>query len=276
MKTHAVSGGDGVCLNVNEWGSATAPAILFIHGWSESHVCWLRQYHSGLADEFRLVAGDNRGHGMSDSPDGDQHYTQSRLWADDVAAVISELNLHKPILVGWSYGGLIINDYLRVYGDNAISGINYVGAAMQLGGDTIGKYIGTGFTDPLQPTLERNLEAAIEGMRQINDNCFVKRLPREDYERVLCWTMVPKPEVRAALLDRTINGDEVLEAINVPVLVTHGREETLVLPAMAEHIAAKCHSARISWYDDCGHGPFLEDPQRFNRELREFATNIQQ
>ena len=275
MKTHSVEGAEGVKLNVHEWGPSAAPTILFIHGWSESHVCWLRQYGSDLAKDFRLVAGDNRGHGMSESPVGEHHYGKSQLWADDVAAVIDDLGLHKPILVGWSYGGLIITDYVRKYGDTKIRGINYVGAATQLGGDTIGKYIGPGFTGPLQPTLEGNLEAAIDGMRQINDNCFVRRLPREDYERVLCWTMVPRPDVRAALLNREVNGDAVLESINVPVLITHGRKETLVLPAMAEHVASKCRTAKISWYDDCGHGPFLEDPKRFNAELREFSNAIE-
>ena len=202
---------------------------------------------------------------MSDSPIGELHYAENQLWADDVDAVIKELKLDKPILVAWSYGGSIITDYLRVYGD---------GAAVQLGADTIGKYIGPGFTDPLQATLERDLGAAIDGMRQINDNCFVKRLPREDYERVLCWTMIPTPVVRAALLNREVNGDNVLGSIDVPVLITHGRKETLALPAMAEHVASRRQTVRISWYDDCGHGPFLEDLKRFNDELREFVVSV--
>jgi pimeloyl-ACP methyl ester carboxylesterase len=272
MKTTNVTGGGGVRLNVHEWGNPEGKPLLFIHGWSESHVSWLRQYESDLANEFRIVAGDNRGHGMSESPDGEAHYTQSRLWAEDVNAVITQLELDKPILVGWSYGGLIMTDYVREYGDAQIAGINFVGAATQLGGDTIGKYIGPGFTDPLQATLERDLGAAIDGIRQINDNCFVRRLPREDYERVLCWTMIPKPEVRAALLNRDVNADDILSSISVPVLITHGSKETLVLPAMAEHVAGECRNGRISWYDDCGHGPFLEDPKRFNEELREFAS----
>jgi non-heme chloroperoxidase len=265
VKTYDVVGGGGVRLNVHEWGNPAGRSILFIHGWSESHVCWLRQYESDLAKDFRPIAGDNRGHGMSDSPIGELHYAENQLWADDVDAVIKELKLDKPILVGWSYGGSIITDYLRVYGD---------GAAVQLGADTIGKYIGPGFTDPLQATLERDLGAAIDGMRQINDNCFVKRLPREDYERVLCWTMIPTPVVRAALLNREVNGDNVLGSIDVPVLITHGRKETLALPAMAEHVASRCQTVRISWYDDCGHGPFLEDLKRFNDELREFVVSV--
>jgi non-heme chloroperoxidase len=43
----------------------------------------------------------------------------------------------------------------------------------------------------------------------------------------------------------------------------------------AEMTAAAIKGARISWYDDCGHSPFFEYPERFNRELDEFAMAIQ-
>ena len=59
--------------------------------------------------------------------------------------------------------------------------------------------------------------------------------------------------------------------LSVPVLVTHGRADAIVLPAMAEHVLDVCETARASWYDGIGHLPFLEDPARFDRELRELA-----
>ena len=68
MEIHDVSGGGGLHLHVREWGPKNGPAILFIHGWSQNHLCWRRQWESPLADEFRLVAFDCRGHGMSQAP----------------------------------------------------------------------------------------------------------------------------------------------------------------------------------------------------------------
>ena len=68
IKVHLVRGGGGLRLHVREWGKADGPPILFIHGWSQNHLCWARQYESALADEFRLVAYDLRGHGMSEAP----------------------------------------------------------------------------------------------------------------------------------------------------------------------------------------------------------------
>ena len=78
-------------------------------------------------------------------------------------------------------------------------------------------------------------------------------------------------EVRAALLARRIDGDDVLSRLSVPVLVTHRRADAIVLPSMAEHVLEVCETARPSWYEGIGHLPFLEDPTRFDRELREFA-----
>ena len=52
MKAHVVRGGGGLRLHVREWGPADGPAILLIHGWSENHLCWARQYESALVGEF--------------------------------------------------------------------------------------------------------------------------------------------------------------------------------------------------------------------------------
>ena len=65
---HSVQGGGGLRLHVCEWGNQDGPPILFIHGWSQNQLCWARQYESELAEEFRLVAFDLRGHGMSEAP----------------------------------------------------------------------------------------------------------------------------------------------------------------------------------------------------------------
>ncbi len=129
---HTVVGGDGQALHVREWGPPDGPPVLLIHGWSGNHMCWRHQVDSALVEEFRLVALDLRGHGMSDRPLDAGRYQDARLWAADIAAVIEQLDLDRPTLVGWSYGGFVICDYLRAYGESAISAINFVGAAVTL------------------------------------------------------------------------------------------------------------------------------------------------
>jgi non-heme chloroperoxidase len=43
MQIHTVAGGGGLRLHVREWGRADRPPILFIHGWSQNHMCWDKQ-----------------------------------------------------------------------------------------------------------------------------------------------------------------------------------------------------------------------------------------
>ena len=142
---HTVRGGNGVRLHVREWGQPDAPPILLIHGWSQGLACWRHQVEGELAAECRLVALDIRGHGMSERPRAADAYQDADLWAMDIAAVLDQLNLHRPILVGWSYGGFIISDYLRAFGQDTIAAINYVGAAALL--NERFDHIGPGFLD---------------------------------------------------------------------------------------------------------------------------------
>ena len=87
--------------------------------------------------------------------------------------------------------------------------------------------------------------------------------------------MVVPTEVRGALFAREIDADAVLSRLSVPVLVTHGLADAIVLPSMAEHVIEVCGTARASWYEDVGHLPFLEDSDRFDRELAEFAGHVE-
>ena len=62
--------------------------------------------------------------------------------------------------------------------------------------------------------------------------------------------------------------------MTVPVLVTHGDQDTVVLPWMARHVLDVCPTAEASWYKGVGYAPFLEDSERFNRELADSARRV--
>jgi pimeloyl-ACP methyl ester carboxylesterase len=275
MKVHTVRGGGGLRLHVREWGKADGPPILFIHGWSQNHLCWAKQYESALVDEFRLVALDLRGHGMSEAPLEPEHYTDGKLWADDVANIIAELDLHRPVLVGWSYGSFVICDYVRAHGPDRIAAINFVEGAVKLGETAFGTLIGPGFLDHFVGATADDLPTNIQTMRSFVRACVVKPVPDDDLETAACWNVVVPAPVRANLVARTIDDDDVLRALEVPLLVTHGRADSVVLPAMAEHVLATCPTAEASWYEGVGHVPHLEEPERFNRELAELTRRRQ-
>jgi non-heme chloroperoxidase len=274
MKIQTVKGATGVSLHVREYGNPTGVPLLLIHGWSQSQLCWSKQYESSLKNDARIVALDLRGHGMSDAPLERDQYTDGDKWADDIAAVIDQLALDRPILVGWSYAGYIISDYLRRKGQSKIAGINFVAAAVVLGPKAFGPLLGPGFLENAPGACQDDLPTNIAAIRKFLRACIVKPVSQDDFEEILAFNMVVKPNVRAALTQRELDFGPLLEAVTVPILVTHGRSDTVVLPAMAEYILNHCKTAKSSWYEGVGHAPFVEDSQRFNTELRHFAESV--
>lgn len=214
---------------------------------------------------------DLRGHGESDAPLEAEAYSDDDLWADDVRNVIDALALGRPLLVGWSYGGFVISDYVRRYGDDAIAGINFVGAAVGSGRDWVGSRIGTAFIDHVRPACSEDRAVALEAIRGFLHACAERPLLPETFERAIDWNMLVHPKVRESLLRRTLDFTSVLETISKPVLVTYGDADRIMLPAMAQTILQHVPNAQGSEYSGCGHLTFMEEPDRFNAELDAFA-----
>jgi non-heme chloroperoxidase len=189
------------------------------------------------------------------------------LWADDVAAILDRLALDRPVLVGWSYGAFVICDYVRRYGQDRIAAIHFVEGVVRLGETAFGTFVGPAFLDHFAPATADDLPTNIWAMRSFLRACFEQPVPYDEFETALAWNVVVPARVRAALAAREIDEDDVLHALRVPVLVTQGRADMVVLPAMADHILSVCPTAEASWYEGVAHAPHLEAPERFNREL---------
>ena len=101
---------DGVTLRYIEAGTGDPP-LVFVHGWTCSRDFWPGQL-GHFAKKHQVVALDLRGHGESDKPDEDYSIDG---FADDVAWLIGELGLDKPIVIGHSMGGSIALNLARRY-----------------------------------------------------------------------------------------------------------------------------------------------------------------
>lgn len=267
-----VEGGGGVRLYVEETGNPTGKPLLFIHGFNQSGLCWSKQIQSDLANDFRIVTMDLRGHGLSDKPEN--AYEDSKLWADDIQAIIKELNLDKPLLIGWSYGGLVISDYVRIYGDSAISGINFVGAISRIGVPETNTEIGAEFLSHVPGTFSDDLTLNIDSLQKFLRLCTYKEVSIEDYYFFLGFNIVVPTYVRKGLFSRSIQSNEVLSSLTKPVLITHGVKDQIVLTKVAFHHEKIIPNAKTSLYEQVGHNPFWEDAEKYNQELREFASSL--
>ncbi|MFY2561710.1 alpha/beta fold hydrolase [Corallococcus terminator] len=113
--------------------AAGAPSLLFVHGLAQGRGNWDEVLRGRLAERHHLVAIDLRGHGDSDKPEGDAPYVDGVHFAGDLAAVIQQLGLIRPVVVAWSYDGVVVGDYLRRHGDDALGGLFFVAAALKTG-----------------------------------------------------------------------------------------------------------------------------------------------
>ena len=267
MLAHMVTTPDGVKLNVQEWGNPAGPEIVFIHGYLQSYLSWSKQYNSDLAKTFRIVTYDTRGHGLSDKPTAPEFYKDSKRWADEVKAVIDQTGMKRPVLVGWSYAGRTLSDYLLIHGDKGIAGINFVDASTNgpLNASAPAGPIGAGL-------LSADLAQSLEATRAFLRACFSIQPTAAEFETMVGFnTMVPSV-VRLNMVGRSSAPYEaVLKNTKLPVLVTHGAEDKAVIVEVGRYTAAMVPGAALSVYQGIGHSPFWEDAPRFNRELAAFV-----
>ena len=269
VRTTFVSSPDGVRLAVYEGGNPAGPPVVFVHGFSQASLCWARQFSDPLlSSTFRLVAFDLRGHGGSDKPADAASYAEDRTHAADLHAIKLSLGLSRFVLVLWSYAGRLASDYASAFGTSAIAAINFVCA------DALSapEHDGPGCA-PIEGMLSSDIAINIAATRAFLSGCFTVPPSREEFETALAYNMMVPADVRRHHLSRPSNDGSMLPRLLMPVLLSHGAEDTVILKSKSELAARMLPDARLSIHEGIGHSPFAEDPKRFNRELHDFAAS---
>jgi non-heme chloroperoxidase len=272
MKQHTITGGGGSRLHLVEAGNPDGQAVVFLHGFSQSSLAWSRQLSSELVERYRLVAMDLRGHGLSDRPR--DAYGDSRLWADDLDAAIRELQLDQPILCGWSYGPLVILDYIRHYGEDAIGGIHFVDGITKLGSEEALSVLTPEFLALVPGFFSTDAEESVRSLSSLLRMCFVREPSVAELSLMLGYNVSVPPFVRQALFARAFDNDDLLPTIRKPVLITHGADDAIVRPAVVERHRAGLGHANIHIMPNAGHAPFWDDAASFNRRLSAFCEEV--
>jgi non-heme chloroperoxidase len=262
---------DGLNIKAQEQGNVRGAEIVFVHELNQSHLSWSRQIHSELATQFHLLTYDLRGHGFSDRPEDGIFYKEGKRWGDELNAVILAAGFHKPVLVGWSLGGLVILNYLKSYGEKNVAGLVFVDAVTKFDPALIG-----GESQKLSPfLLSSDLDKQIFGTRQFLGACFNRQPNREDFEMMLAFNSMVGPQVDAAIFQmKPTDLDAVLSQITAPALVVHGDLDRLCSPRTSDHTMSLVQTARLVQFHESGHSPFWEEPDKFNRTLSEFVQGF--
>lgn len=272
MRIREVTGGGGVRLHVVETGKRGGRPIVFLHGASQCWLQWNRQMDSSLAADHRLVALDLRGHGLSDKPH--DAYGDSKLWADDLNAVIQKLELDHPVLSGWSYGPLVALDYIRHYGEDRLGGLQFVGAVTKLGSEQAMSVLTPEFLSVVPQFLSTDGETTVRGLEGLLGLCFAHERTEAERYLMLGYNVAVPSYVRQGLFSRAFSNDDLLPKLRKPVLITHGAADAIVKPAAVDQHKAAISHAQVQLMPNIGHGAFWDDPAGFNERLRAFCEGL--
>ena len=272
MKHHAITGGAGSLLHLVETGNPQGQAVLFIHGFSQCWLAWDRQLSSELARTYRLVAMDMRGHGSSAKPR--DAYGDSKLWADDVDAVIRGLDLDQPILSGWSYGPLVILDYIRHYGEEAIGGVQFVAGVTKLGSDDAMSVLTPELLALVPGLFSTDADESVRSLERLLRMCFAREPSAVELYTMLGYNVSVPSFVRQSLFSRSLDNDDLLPTIRKPVLITHGADDSIVRRAVVDRIRGQIAHAEVDVMEGAGHAPFWDDAGAFNDRLGTFCAAV--
>lgn len=267
--SYAVTSADGVRLAVQESGNPNGPPIILVHGLLGSRLNWDAQVQSAELRQYRIITYDLRGHGLSDKPPGAEPYHDGSRWGDDLAAVIRGSHARKPVVVGWSLGGVVISNYLAKYGDRAIAGAVYVDGVVELAPGQIVDHPEV-YRDMNSPDLKTHLD----GERTFVGLCFNHRPGDDTFDRLLANAAMASWDMQKEVPTMTVFAAQGLGKAHVPLLFIYGGHDALV-DTHATLARATALNPRIvsKVYADSGHAPFIEEAERFNRDLAEFVRS---
>src|SRR5262249_46177183 len=157
----------------------------------------------------------------------------------------------RPVLVGWSYAGRVMADYLKIHGPSKLAGLNYVDAGQKSDPAFVGPNLKN-----LPLMASEALAVNIPATRAFLHDCFSKQPTQDQLETLPAFNRRVPPTARLGLYGRTLEIDELLKSLKLPVLVTHGAEDKNSNLIAAEYTAKMIPGAKLSVYQGIGHSPF--------------------
>jgi non-heme chloroperoxidase len=251
---------DGARLAYDDTGKGR-PVVL-LHG-----VCMSRRFferNAGpLAERFRVISVDLRGHGESPASEGGHTVAQ---YAQDVKHLLDTLELDGAVLVGWSMGTFVIWDLLRQFGVTGIAGhvnVSQGPTDLRREGWEIGSFS--------EAELFGALAAAQDDFQAFVDELIPAMFMHEPTADVHAELLGEILRVGAnagtcILLDQTLRDyRELVTTYDLPTLLVWGEDEKFVQAANGPWLQSAQPAAELVLFEHSGHCPMWEEPERFNQ-----------
>jgi len=242
----------------------SGPAIVLVHGYPFNRSMWDEQV-AALRDDYRVIRLDLRGHGESESSGGPA--TMS-LMAQDIASLLDLLGINSAVVGGLSMGGYVTLAFYQLF-PSRVEKLLLADTRAQADTDENKKV-----------RAEQAQKILSEGMAGIADAMLPKLLAPdtvskrpEVVKRVRDMMLQTKPEGAAAALSGMAQREDQtarLSDIRVPTLILVGREDAITPVADSEKMHQAIADSRLTVIENAGHVSNIEQPEQFNRALRDF------
>lgn len=250
---------DGASLFHVDWG--TGKPVVFTHAWGLNADIWEYQLLE-LADQgLRCVAYDRRGHGRSSDPG--RGYAYDRL-ADDLAAVIDQLDLRDVTLVAHSMGNGEAVRYLKRHGSARIARLVMLSTVPPQSTSNFG---------PLMAGLKQDRPAFLaKGVTAFTGGHPAVSPAMTDW--IVAQFMRASPKATIDCMRAIAGGDfrADLRAVTVPTLIAHGDKDVVnPLDTTARKVAELLPGATLKVYEGAPHGLVITHRDRLAQEILAFA-----
>jgi pimeloyl-ACP methyl ester carboxylesterase len=258
----------GVSLAVRTEGDPGGVPTVFLHGGGLTADTW-RHVVAGLGADHRCVVPELRGHGDSGwSPEGD--YSLATM-ARDLAAVVAEMGLECPHLVGMSLGGQVALRALSSGLEARSLTLVDVGPRLRdQGGSPIRAFLRT----HSYPDFDTALDAAARFRPDRTRESLagsLRRSMRAGADGSWSWKWDPRRnETLTARAAEAASLFDALPAVRCPVLVVVGGQSPVLGEALARELVAALPDARLAVVDGAGHNVQTDRPRELTGLLRRF------
>lgn len=251
----------------------TGPAIVFVHGAILDHTQWTPQVEA-LSSEYTTIAYDVRGHGRT-GDSARESYSIDRF-ADDLAALITALDLDHPVLCGLSTGGCIAQAYAATHPDRLAGLVLADTFTPELFGrcEWLQRSAMLRATVPLVRLVGyERVETAMVWLHE-----RIQKGASGDYDnieqlRAESPTMATDEFAKVIRAVAAFHRTEIdFSAITVPTLVLYGENEPAFIRRHAPKLGAEIPNAAVREVPGAGHASNLDDPEFFTTALREFLA----
>ncbi|GLK15699.1 alpha/beta fold hydrolase [Herbiconiux flava] len=264
-----------IALHVDDTGGPGRPVVL-IHGWPLSGESWSEQVPAFQAAGFRVVTYDRRGFGRSDKPLTGYGYD---TLADDLHAVLTELELTDVTLVGFSMGGGEVARYLTKHGPERVRSVVFASAVTPYMLTT-----GDNPEGPLSPAEAAKMTAGLTANQETFYDGFTRdffsvdgELKVTEEQRQDALALALQSSKVAALACMTSFGTtdfrDDLPTVTVPALVIHGDgDATVPLAGSGARTHAALPGSEYHVVAGAPHGVNVSHAEEWNRVVLEFLA----